>query len=138
MDYENILLTLDGSLLSEQAVQHTVTLAAPGAAIRILSIVTHGQIGLLAELARSGAYLSPVINSDLVDSLNELETEDDAHLIRDRQVYLEQVTRNLVAADYTVALDVQTGNVANAILATARDGNTRTYRFFQSLTGQCR
>ncbi len=96
MGYKNILLTLDGSLLSEQALQHAVMLAAPGAAIHVLSVVTHEPVGLLTEVARSGAYLSPVINSDLVDSLNELEPEDDAHLIKDRQVYLEQVTSTLV------------------------------------------
>jgi len=122
MGYKNILLTLDGSLLSEQALQHAVMLAAPSAAIHVLSVVTHEPVGYLTEVARSGAYLSPIINSDLVDSLNELEPEDDAHLISDRHVYLEQVTSNLVTAGYTVALDVRTGNVAKAIIATAHDG----------------
>jgi len=120
--YKNILLTLDGSLLAEQALHHVIMLAAPKAVIHVLSIVTHEPASLLTEVARSGAYFSPVINSDVLDSLNDVDTKGNSQRVHDRHIYLEQVTRNLVEAGYTVTLDVRTGEAANAIIDTAHDG----------------
>lgn len=122
MAYKKILLTLDGSLLAEQALQHVVMVAAPKAVIHVLSIVTHEPASLLTEVARSGAYATPIINSDLLDSLNRIDTEDNTHHVQDRQIYLEQITRKLVEVGYIVTLDVRTGEVANAIINTAHDG----------------
>jgi len=122
MGYKSILLTLDGSLFAEQALQHVVSLAEPGALIHVVSVLVHEPIDLLTGVARSSSYFTPFSYSDVFANQNSLTAENNAHLAHNRQSYLEQVTRQLVEAGYTVTLEVRTGDPVKAIIDAAQNG----------------
>ena len=121
MGYKKILVTLDGSPLAEQALQQIPLLAAPQSLIHVLSVVTHEPIGFMSAMVQE-AYLSPVIDARMLDSLTDVDPGGNLHLVEKRRTYLEHATTKLVEAGYTVQLDVRTGDAANAIINTARDG----------------
>jgi nucleotide-binding universal stress UspA family protein len=122
LGYKNILVTLDGSLLAEQALRHVAVLAEPGAVIHVLSVVTNEPVDVVTAIARSSAYLSPVMDPEVLADLTERDAQDKSQLLSNRKGYLEQITALLVESGYTVTLDVRFGDVLKTIVDTARDG----------------
>jgi len=116
MAYQNILVTLDGSKLSEMALQHAVHVAAPGARIHILSVIAEGPTTEVASLASAMAYPAPT------EQWPYTAEQRDPHDANARQKYLREISEWLEPGGYQVTLEAQTGSVIETILAVARRG----------------
>jgi nucleotide-binding universal stress UspA family protein len=118
MAYRNILVTLDGSKLSEMALQHAIQVAAPDAHIHILSVIAEGPTDEVASLANARAYQVPG-QSEQWPYTSE---KRDVHQADARQKYLREVSEWLEPAGYQVSLETETGNVIDTIIAVAQRG----------------
>jgi len=116
MPYQNILVALDGSKLSETALQHAVQIAASDAHIHILSVIGEGPTTEVASLSSAMAYRGP---AEQWPYTNENRDPHDAHA---RENYLHEVTEWLEPAGYQVTLEAKTGEVIQTILSVARRG----------------
>lgn len=116
MPYQNILVTLDGSKLSETALQHAVQIAAPDAHIHILSVISEGPTSEVASLASAMAYQ---VQTEQWPYTSEKRDPRDSNA---REKYLREVSEWLEPGGYQVTLEAQTGNVIETILSVARRG----------------
>lgn len=118
MAYRNILVTLDGSKLSELALQHAVQVAAPDAHIHVLSVVAEGSANEVASLARARAYQLP----DQKEQWPYTSENRDVHEADARQKYLQEVSEWLEPAGYQITVEALKGNVIDTIVSVARRG----------------
>lgn len=116
MAYQNILVTLDGSKLSEMALQHAIQIAAPDARIHLLSIIAEGPATEVAALSSAMAYR---VQGEQWPYTSERRNPHDAAA---RQKYLHEVTEWLEPGGYQVTLETPTGPVIDTILSVARRG----------------
>lgn len=118
MGYKTILVTLDGSKLSELAFQQVVRVAEPGAHIHLLSVVAENQPTEIAALA------SAMANTD--ERLNEqwphIEGQHNPYQANARENYLNDIREWLEPAGYHVSTETRRGNVIDSILTVARQG----------------
>ncbi|MEP7289182.1 MAG: universal stress protein [Chloroflexota bacterium] len=117
MAYQKILVTLDGSKLAEQALQHAVHIAAPGAYIHILSVVAPGSTSEMAAFA-SAVSQSPTGTNQWP----QIEGTQDPREADARQSYLEKTREWLEPAGYSVTTETLTGSVIDSILDVADRG----------------
>ena len=118
MGYKKILLALDGSKQSEQAIQHVVTIADTGADIHVLSVMALDKFTEMATLV--GATNIPANTSD--EQWPPIDPIDDPRALEARQKYLVNVTQWLEPLGYNVTLDARPGEIIPTILETARKG----------------
>jgi nucleotide-binding universal stress UspA family protein len=118
MGYKKILVTVDGSKISELAVQHAVRVADSGAQIHILSVIAEDTISEVAALASTLAYTSPV-NAQWPPT--PADNERDPHEIDARKKYVERLVEWLAPAGYDVIADVREGKVVETILQVAQN-----------------
>ncbi len=116
MPYQNILVTLDGSKLSETALQHAVQIAAPDARIHILSVISEGPTTEVASLTSAMAYH---VQNEQWPYTSEKRDLHDAHA---REKYLREVSEWLEPGGYHVTLETRAGNVIETILEVSRRG----------------
>jgi nucleotide-binding universal stress UspA family protein len=114
MAYKRILIPLDGSKLSEQALGQLSQIAAPGASIQLLSVK--------AEDAAEVNALSRSINAghDATLSWPPVAGVQDPHAANAREDYLHRVREWLQAAEYEVRASIREGNVTDAIVEAAK------------------
>lgn len=113
MGYKRILVALDGSKLAESSIQHVVHIAQPGAHIRLLSVMSEGQVDEIAALAAASA-MPPGgmhVNWPNVQSA-------DPHADRAREEYLRSVREWL--PDFDVTIDVRPGDIVDTIVSVAQ------------------
>ena len=118
MGYRNILVTLDGSKLSELALQHAVRVAEPGASIYILSVLAEeGPTSEVAALASARAYQTPQADRQWPQTKRRDPREVDA-----RKKYLDEVSEWLQPAGYSVNVEARAGSTIDTILEVANRG----------------
>jgi len=120
MAYHKILIPLDGSLVAEEALKQVNSVAAPGAAILLLSVMSLNYINDVAILAsQSGVPFEPI------DPNVPSHTQDmDADEIATRQDYLIAVSQALTDAGYQVSVQVKTmAIIADVIANSASSGD---------------
>jgi nucleotide-binding universal stress UspA family protein len=118
MGYRNILVTLDGSKLSELALQHAVRVAEPGASIYVLSVLAEeGPTSEVAALASARAYQTPQADRQWPQTKNRDLHEADA-----RKKYLHEVSEWLQPAGYSVNVEARPGSTIDTILEVSRRG----------------
>ena len=118
MAYQNILVALDGSKLSEMALQHAVQIAAPDAHIHILSVVAEGPTAEVASLASAAAYRVP----EKSEQWPYTKQQRDLHKANARKTYLYEVSAWLEPAGYQVTVETPQGNVIDTIVSVASRG----------------
>jgi nucleotide-binding universal stress UspA family protein len=118
MAYQNILVTLDGSKLSEMALQHAVQVAAPDAHIHILSVIAEGATTEVAALASAAAFRAEGQN----EQWPYTSEKHDPHEANARQKYLTEVSEWLEPAGYQVTVETKIGNVIDTIISVTRRG----------------
>jgi nucleotide-binding universal stress UspA family protein len=118
MPYQNILVTLDGSKLSEMALQHAVQIAAPDAHIHILSVIAEGPTTEVASLSSATAYRVP----EQSEQWPYTRQDRDLHKANARKNYLYEVSEWLEPAGYQVTTEALQGNVIETIVSVARRG----------------
>ncbi len=116
MAYRRILVPLDGSKLSEQALRQAVQVAAPGAHIQIVSIMADNRTNEVNALSTAIAYGQTETNRQW-PPINGLENPHDE---RARERYLREVSEWLTEAGYKVGVLVQPGSVIEMILKLAK------------------
>lgn len=117
MGYRKILVTLDGSKLSELAIQHVIKMAEPGAQIHLLSIMAEDRVSEIAALA--SAMAQPVApTSEYWPPIHPT----DPQAIHTREDYLRQVGEWLEQVGMQVSIEVRPGSVIETIVEVARDG----------------
>ena len=116
MPYQNVLVTLDGSKLSETALQHAVQIAAPDAHIHILSVISEGPTTEVASLSSAMAHH---VSGEQWPYTSE---KRDPHEANAREKYLREVSEWLEPAGYQVTLEATTGKVIQTILSVAQHG----------------
>lgn len=118
MGYRNILVTLDGSKLSELALQHAVRIAEQGASIYVLSVLAEeGPTSEVAALASARAYQTPQAERQWPQTKGRDPHETDARL-----KYLHEVSEWLQPAGYSITVEARPGNAIATILEVARRG----------------
>ena len=117
MAYRKILVPLDGSKLSEAALQHALQIAAPHGKVHILSVVAEGEASEIASLASARAYHHPGEEHQWphIDATND-PTEPDA-----RKNYLRRVAEWLEPLDLDVTWETRRGEVIPTILEVAKN-----------------
>jgi nucleotide-binding universal stress UspA family protein len=118
MGYKSILVTLDGSKLSELALQQVVRIADSGANIHLLSVVAENQSTEIAELASAMAGAS----EQLKDQWPPVISERNPYQDNARELYLNEMGEWLEPAGYKVTSEVRQGNVIETILSVAKQG----------------
>jgi nucleotide-binding universal stress UspA family protein len=115
MAYRRILVPLDGSKLSEQALGQLAQIAAPGAAIQVLSVKGEDAAAEVNALSRS-------VNAghDAALSWPPIAGVKDPHAPDAREQYLHHVKEWLEAAEYEVRTSIREGNIVDAILEAAK------------------
>ena len=114
MAYRRILVPLDGSKLSEQALAQVIEVAVPGASIQLLSVKAQDTSAEVDTLTRSVAS-----GSDVVSTWPPIEGVEDPTATGAREKYMRRVREWLTAAEFDVRVDVKTGQVAEEILRAA-------------------
>jgi len=115
MAYRQILIPLDGSKLSEQALGQLAHIAAPGAAIQLLSVMAEDAASEVNALSRSMAA-----GHDGSIGWPPIAGVKDPHAADARKEYLNQVKEWLEAAEYEVRVSIREGNIIDAILEAAK------------------
>jgi nucleotide-binding universal stress UspA family protein len=115
MAYRHILVPLDGSKLSEQALGQLTQIAAPGAAIQLLSVKAEDAASEVNALSRSLTAAQ-----DAATSWPPIAGVKDPHAPDAREQYLAQVKEWLQAADYEVRASIREGNIVEAIVEAAK------------------
>ena len=116
MGYKRLLVTLDGSKFSEQALKQVVRIAEPGAFIHLLSVKAEDPASEVEAMVKatypdhSAAPWPPI--APVVDPLRP-----DA-----RDLYLREVEEWLSQADYHVTAESRAGEVISSILTVAQGG----------------
>ncbi len=115
MAYKHILIPLDGSKLSEQALGQLMQIAAPGAAVQLISVKGADASSEVNTLARS-------INAghDAALTWPPIAGVQDPHAPKAREEYLHRVREWLEAAEYEVRASIREGDIAEAILEAAK------------------
>jgi nucleotide-binding universal stress UspA family protein len=117
MSYKRILVPLDGSKLSERALEQVVEIAAPDAEVHILSVVAANLVDEVASLSSAKSYSVPSSETQWPQV-----KDTDPHDPSARETYLDRVSEWLQGAGYQVIAEAVSGNVLDTILATARRG----------------
>ena len=117
MGFKNILITLDGSDVAEQAMTVISGLANPGSNIHVLSIVSHDTIDALNAVAFANSF-GAIVDETVLTLQHDTETRQ----LYEREDYLKRVTQSLVDQGYSVTLDVRLGEIVKTIIETARNG----------------
>jgi nucleotide-binding universal stress UspA family protein len=113
MGYNNILVTLDGSKLAEQALKQVIAIAVPGARIHLLSVMAPDRVSEIASLANAAGQPFQPVDSHWPP----IHQPDDPHASDARRSYLEEVSEWLEQADYNVTVEVRSGeSVVESIL----------------------
>lgn len=126
MPYKRILVPLDGSKKSEQALAEVIKLAAPGAAIQLLSVKGTDPATEVNLLARSVAA-----GSEAPKHWPPIEGISDPHAENAREKYLGKVQEWLSAAEFDVRVSIREGSVIDAIVHEAAHNDVvimTTYR----------
>ena len=119
MGYKKILVTLDGSKLSEQALRHVVTIADPNAYIHVLSVMAEDRVSEIASLVGTTANISV---SSPEEQWPRITPIPDPRAIHAREDYLNEVTEWLEPIGFNVTVDARPGEIIQTIVETARDG----------------
>ncbi len=109
------LIPLDGSKLSEEALGQLAHIAAPGAAIQLLSAEAEDAASEVNALSRSVAA-----GHDGSIGWPPIAGMKDPHAADTRVEYLSQVKEWLEAAEYEVRVSLREGNIIDAILEAAK------------------
>jgi nucleotide-binding universal stress UspA family protein len=117
MPYKNILVTVDGSKLSELALQHVVRVADSGAHVHILSVIAKGHVSEVASLASALAFTGSV-----TPQWPATEGIADPRVLDARQKYVTELGEWLAQADFNVTYEAITGEVVETILEVAQRG----------------
>src|SRR4051812_30960543 len=118
MGYKTILVTLDGSKLSELALQQVVRVAEPGAQIHLLSVLAENQTTEVAALASAMTNT----NEHLNEQWPRVTGQHSPYQPNAREHYLNDIREWLEPAGYTVTTETRQGNVSSTILAVANQG----------------
>ena len=117
MGYKKILVTVDGSKHSEQALQHVVRVAEPNAQVHILSVIAEDHVSEVASLASALSSVAPIPPQwPALDGISD-PREGDA-----RQKYVAELGEWLAQADFEVTYEAKPGDVASTILEVAKAG----------------
>jgi nucleotide-binding universal stress UspA family protein len=106
--YRNILVPLDGSELAECALPHAIKIAKAFSAEVVLVSVTEAKQGFI------------VVNDPSQSSEQRLIPEGTGKLEEQAQNYLAKIVKRITTEGVTVATDVEYGNPADGILASAQ------------------
>ena len=106
--YRNILVPLDGSELAECALPHAIKIAKAFSAEVVLVSVTEAKQGFR------------VVNDPSQSSEQRLIPEGTGKLEEQAQNYLAKIVKRITTEGVTVATDVEYGNPADGILASAQ------------------
>lgn len=117
MGYRRILVPLDGSKLSEFALQHVLEIAAPRAKIHIVSVIAENPVDEIASLANAQAYPAPIPEKQWPKI-----PQMDPHEKNARESYLRRVSDWLSSAGYEVTSEIVPGEVIQTIVSIARRG----------------
>src|SRR5688500_18696138 len=98
MGYKSILVTLDGSKLSELALQQVVRIAEPGVHIHLLSVTAENRVTEIAELASAMADTSEHLNEQWPHPVKQR----DPYKENARELYLNEIREWLELAGYIV------------------------------------
>jgi nucleotide-binding universal stress UspA family protein len=116
MGYSNILITLDGSLLAEHAIDCAVMAAAPGARLHLLSVVE--------DLTAESAPLVTALNTGFAGrhmQYGPSQRESVPHSMEVRYDYVNMLKDALTNQGYEASIDVRQGHIVQTILAAASD-----------------
>jgi nucleotide-binding universal stress UspA family protein len=114
MAYQHILVPLDGSKLSEQALSQVGQVAKTGASIRLLSVMAPEKASEINALARSVSA-----GGDVVAHWPPVDGVEDPRAEGARSHYLAKVQEWLEAAGFDVTVDIQTGDDIAALIVGA-------------------
>jgi nucleotide-binding universal stress UspA family protein len=112
MGYQRILVTLDGSELSEIALKHVTKVAEPGAQLHLLSVITEDRTTEMLLMASSAAQ--PFANTS--DYWQQPGQTTDMSELNGRQNYLAKISEVWTERGYKVTTEVRPGEVVDAIL----------------------
>ncbi|MEP7285444.1 MAG: universal stress protein [Chloroflexota bacterium] len=119
MNYQNILVTLDGSELAELALQHVPRIANPGAQVHVLSVLTTDFVD---EMASVGTMTALTVAPMTAPAMQRSSRQPDPELVYERESYLLKAANSLQQQGYNVTTQVLYGNVVNNIVSVAADG----------------
>ena len=117
MGYKRILVTLDGSKVSEQALKHVLRIADSGASIHLLSVQANDPSSEANALAKAVDPNHPATNWPAIPPIGQ-PTDPAA-----RERYLHEVEDWLSQAEYNVSSAMPRGEVIDSILSTAKSGD---------------
>jgi nucleotide-binding universal stress UspA family protein len=117
MGYKSILVTLDGSKLSELALQQVIRIAEPGAHIHLLSVIAANHISEIAELASAMAATNGQLNEQWPHAVERNPYNENA-----RENYLNEIREWLEPAGYAVTTETSQGDIVGTILNVAKKG----------------
>jgi nucleotide-binding universal stress UspA family protein len=118
MSYHKILVPLDGSKLSEQALQHAVRIASPNANIHVISVLADGEVTEMATLTAAMADRQSLTN----DQWPYTKRPGNPRELNARAKYLREVSEWLEPAGYYVTVETVHGPVSEMITAIAQRG----------------
>lgn len=113
MSFRKILVTLDGSVLSETALKYALAAAGPSAEITLLTVMEEDWE---ASLLMAGAVGTPI------PAPRDPRRANDPSAIATSYDYLKNTAEALSRRDITVTTEVHTGSVVTTILAVAEQG----------------
>lgn len=113
MSFQKILVTLDGSPLSETALKYALAIAAPSAQITLLTVMEEDWE---ASLLMAGAVGTPV------PVPRDPRRANDPQAIAASYDYLKNLADGFSRHDVKIATEVHTGSVITSILAVAEQG----------------
>lgn len=118
MPYKRVLVTLDGSKLSELALQQVVRVAEPGAHIHLLSVIGENEVTEIADLASAMADTNERLNQQWPNAV----VERNPYRENAREYYLHEIQEWLEPAGYNVTAEVRQGAIVDTILSVAQKG----------------
>lgn len=113
MAFHKILVTLDGSPLSETALKYAEKIAAPNAHITLLTVMEEDWE---ASLLMAGAIGTPV------PFPRDPRRANDGHAIAATYDYLKNIVLGIHRRDLKITTEVHTGSVVTSVLAVAEQG----------------
>ncbi len=117
MGYKKILVPLDGSKLSELALQHVMQVAEPKAYVRVLSVMAEDRPSEISSLATAKGQAAK-LTTDTWPPIDAADPQSTSG----REDYLRRVSEWLEQLGITVSTEVRTGNVVETIAEVARAG----------------
>jgi len=104
MAYHKILVPLDGSLLSEEALKQVINVAAPGAHVHLLSVMSIDRVTEVSVFASAaGQPFQPV--DPTWPTHASIADQDE---VKAREAYLNRLAMPLSEAGYQVTVQIKT------------------------------